>query len=196
MTRHAYLSVYERRYAEAISMLDLASVLAHRGDSELSTRHWVAAVQAEAYAGLGDLARSQLALDNAEEVRDLTGMIQNGGWLRFDGSRLSEQRGTCYTMLGRLDLAESALNDALRQTPSLRRRASVLTDLAVIGAESRDLDQVVVYADAALAHAHESGSGMIRRKLLGLQRHLRPLLTDERAKRVDADIRALTSINT
>ena len=53
-----------------------------------------------------------------------------GGWLRFDGSHLAEERGTCYLALGRADLAEAALTEALGQSVSLRRRGSLLTDLA------------------------------------------------------------------
>ncbi|WP_020669634.1 hypothetical protein [Amycolatopsis nigrescens] len=192
MTRHAYLSFYERRFDAAAPMLDLAASLAQRGDTALSTRYWVAAVQAETYAGLGDLASCQRALDAAEPVRELAGPVHNGGWLRFDGARLAEERGTCYTRLGRTDLAETALNDALRQAMSPRRRASVLTDLAMIGTHRRDPDQVLTYADAALNEVRQSGSGMISRKLRELQHHLPPLLHDKQIQRLNADIAALT----
>lgn len=113
VTRHAFIGVYEREYGKAVPMLDLATNLSRRGDSGLSTRHWVDVVRAEALAGLGDFDGCQRALDAAEHVRDLTGQIHNGGWLRFDGSRLHEERGACYTMLRRPDLAEVVLVDAL-----------------------------------------------------------------------------------
>ncbi|MFD1050388.1 hypothetical protein ACFQ1S_35105, partial [Kibdelosporangium lantanae] len=83
MTRHAFLSVYERQFDDAKPMLELASALARRGDPSLSTRYWVAAVQAETFAGLGDLDACQRALDTAEQVTQLTGPKHNGGWLRF-----------------------------------------------------------------------------------------------------------------
>jgi hypothetical protein len=54
-------------------------------------RYWVAAVQAETFAGLGDLDRCQRALDTAEQVPELTGNVHNGSWLRFDRSRLAER---------------------------------------------------------------------------------------------------------
>lgn len=79
MTRHAYVELYTQR-----------------GDSALSTRYWVAAVQAEAYASLGDTDSCMRALDEAERVQTLSGQVHNGGWLRFDGSRLAEERGACY----------------------------------------------------------------------------------------------------
>ncbi|SDO49018.1 helix-turn-helix transcriptional regulator [Lentzea jiangxiensis] len=195
MTRHSFLSVYERRFGEAAPMLDLAAELARRGDPSLSTRHWVAVVQAETHAGLGDLAACQRALDAAEEVRALTGTIHNGGWLRFDGARLAEERGTCYASLGRHDLAEVALTDALRQKLTPRRRASVLADLAVIGAQQRDADRVISYANAVLAEARNTGSDVIRRKLTGLHRHLVPLLADKQVQRLSGEIKALTGFS-
>jgi hypothetical protein len=106
--------MYGRRFEKARSMLELAARLARRGDSSLSTRYWVSAVQAQEFAGLGKLESCQRALDAAEQVQELTDDVSNGGWLRFDGSRLAVERGSCYVQLRRFDLAEIALSDALR----------------------------------------------------------------------------------
>ncbi|WP_253870394.1 hypothetical protein [Promicromonospora umidemergens] len=193
LTRHAYLSVYEKKFTDALPVLELAAAVAARGDSELSTRHWVSAVQGEVYAGLSDLNACRHALDHAQEVAGLTSTIHNGGWLRFDGSRLPEERGTCYVTLGRPDLAETALTEALQHATSTRRRNSVLADLAIVGAQRRDLDQVLVHADAALAHAQGSSSAMITRKLLTLRPHLAPLMSDPRARELADRLTALTA---
>lgn len=84
---------------------------------------------------LADLPRIPHQPWEAEKVHALDGAHPyNGGWLRFDGSRLAEERGACYLQLGRPDLAEEALTAALAQPLSLRRRAAVLSDLAVLGA--------------------------------------------------------------
>ena len=191
LTRHAFIAVYERRFDEAAPLLELAANLARRGDPALSTRQWIAAVQAETYAGLGDLDACQRALDSAAEVQHLRGPVHNGGWLRFDGSRLSEERGTCYVTLGRYDLAEAALTDALAGDLTTRRKAGVLTDLAMIGVHRRDPDQVATYVNAALATARQTGSGVIARKLRGLQPNLAPLLADQQIQRLDAEITQL-----
>lgn len=188
LTRHAFIAVYERRFADAAPILDVAAALARRGDPGLSTRHWVAVVQAETFAGLGDLDSCQRALDTAAEVQHLQGPVHNGGWLRFDGSRLAEERGTCYVTLGRHDLAETALVDALQGTLTARRKAGVLTDLAMIGVHRRDPDQVVTYADTVLAAARQTGSGVITRKLRVLQPYLAPLLNHQQIQRLDAEI--------
>jgi len=186
--------MYERQFKDTVPLLQAASAVARRGDRQLSTRYWVATVQAQAQAGLGDLAACNRALDEAEVVQRLTGELHNGGWLRFDGSRLAEERGTCYVELGRPDLAEVALSDALSQKLSMRRRGSVLTDLASIGVLRRDPDQVLQHGTAALELATHTGSGYVGRKLQGLHSQLAPLATDSRIQSLSDHIAALDSL--
>ncbi|MFI6687919.1 transcriptional regulator [Streptomyces sp. NPDC050485] len=100
LTRHAFIGLYERQFSAAVPMLAAAAAVARRGNSQLSTRYWVAAVQAEAFAGLGDLDACNRALDTAEQVHSLNGPVHNGGWLRFDGSRLAARRGARYLLPG------------------------------------------------------------------------------------------------
>ncbi|AGP55785.1 hypothetical protein M271_21210 [Streptomyces rapamycinicus NRRL 5491] len=197
LIRHAYVDVYERRYREAAGILSVAERIARRGDSCLSTRHWVAAVQAEAFAGLGDLTACESALEQAEKVADMTGSAQNGGWLRFDGSRLAEERGARYVQLGRLDLAEQVLQSALRQGAlaegqSFRRRGAVLANLAAIGVKRKDPEQVVVYAREAIHLARESSSGYVARRLQALRMDFGSLARDVRVAELDAEIKALS----
>jgi tetratricopeptide (TPR) repeat protein len=191
MTRHAFIGVYERRFERAVPMLELAGRLARRGDGSLSTRHWVNAVMAQAHAGLGRLDACQRAIASAAQVNQLSGQVHNGGWLRFDGSRLAEERGACYVELGCPDLAEPVLTEALRQNLSARRRGSVLTDLAVVGAQRHDKNQLVRYGTDALQIAKQTGSGVVRRRLQGLQAHLAPHLADSQVRQLDQEITRL-----
>ncbi|MFD8750762.1 helix-turn-helix domain-containing protein [Kitasatospora sp. NPDC059577] len=180
LTRHAFIELTERRFDSAEQILTAAARIGRRGDDQLSTRHWVAAVQAQALAGLGRLEACDRALAEAEQVRELTGTVQNGGWLRFDGSRLAEERGTCYLTLGRPDLAEKSLHSALEVSLSPRRRGAVLAELAALSAHSGDIDQVVHFSKASMALADETGSGYIAKKLDGLRPRLVPLMKDDR----------------
>jgi transcriptional regulator with XRE-family HTH domain len=188
MVRHSFVSLYERQFNDAAPMLDLAAVLAQHGDPSLSTRHWVSAVQAQAFAGLGNQAACERALEEAEQVRELGGAVHNGGWLRFDGARLAEERGSCYVSLGRHDLAETVLNDALTHRLTTRRRASVLTDLAMIGVHRRDPDRVATYTQSALSLARTTRSGVISHKLQALQPKLAPLLANKQVHRLNTEI--------
>lgn len=193
MTRHAFIGVYERQHTNAAPMLELAATLARRGDSGLSTRHWVAAVRAETLAGLGDFDGCQRALDEAEQVRNLAGPVHNGGWLRFDGGRLHEERGTCYITLRRPDLAETVLTDALTHNLTTRRRGGVLVDLATLGVQRGDRDQTLDYGRAALELARRTGSGVIGQKLRGLQTQMAQLPRDDRLAALDNDITDLAT---
>jgi tetratricopeptide (TPR) repeat protein len=192
MTRHAFIEMYEQHFDKAAPMLELAARLARRGDWALSTRYWVSSVQAQAFAGLGKLTSCQRALDAAEQVRELPDDASNGGWLRFDDSRLAEERGACYVQLRRPDLAENSLSDALRQNLSTRRRASVLADLAMIGLQCGDADQLIAHAEAVLEIATRTGSGFISRRLQELQDHFTPLLGNSRVRRLDQQIMAIS----
>jgi DNA-binding XRE family transcriptional regulator/tetratricopeptide (TPR) repeat protein len=193
LTRHAFIGLHgDQRYETTAPLVELARDVARRGDTQLSTRHWVAAVQAELFAAMGDLDSCKRALDEAEEVHALSGPVHNGGWLRFDGSRLAEERGTCFTKLQRPDLAEDALNAALRQLrPTSRRRGAILADLALIGVQRQDIDQITSYGNEALRIARQRGSGWIGRKLLGLRTELEPLKSDPRARDLAEQISAL-----
>ncbi len=57
--------MYDRQYPQAAAILTAAARIARNGDSQLSTRQWVAAVQAQTYAGLGDQQACNRALDTA-----------------------------------------------------------------------------------------------------------------------------------
>lgn len=192
MTRHAFIEMYERRFDKAAPMLELAAHLAQRGDGALSTRYWVSSVQAQTFAGLGQLIACQRALDVAEKVRELSDGASNGGWLRFDGSRLAEERGACYVQLQRPDLAEGALGDALRHDLSARRRASVLTDLAMVSLQRGDVDQLTSHAEAALEIATRTRSGFVGRRLQELQGHLTPLLGNSQVRQLNQQIMAVS----
>ncbi|MFJ9980160.1 tetratricopeptide repeat protein [Streptomyces cyaneofuscatus] len=116
--------------------------------------------------------------------------------LRFDGARLAEERGSRYVQLGRLDLAEEALERALAQTAlapgqSYRRRGAVLADMAAIGAKRRDADQAVAYGKEAISLARASGSGYVARRLQGLCDEFGPLSRDHRVVELGAEIATL-----
>ncbi|WP_049578058.1 helix-turn-helix transcriptional regulator [Streptomyces sp. SBT349] len=188
LTRHAFIGMCERDYDSSAHLLEAAQSIVRRGDSQLSTRHWVSAVQAEAFAGMGDFEACARALGEAEQVHSLKGEIHNGGWLRFDGSRLAEERGTCYVALGRPERAETALIEALNQRLSSRRRGSVLVDLAALGAQRRDIDQLLMYAQAAMALARKTHSGYVVRRIRGLRMNIAPLLPDIRVSALREEI--------
>jgi transcriptional regulator with XRE-family HTH domain len=192
LTRQSFVHIYDRQYAQAADVLDAASRVSRNGDGQLSTRQWVAVVQAQALASVGDLSGCQRNLDAAGSVVHLSGPASPGGWLRFDGTRLGEERGTCYLTLGRADLAENELNSVLARTASPRRRGSILSDLAMIGIQHKDTSQILRCASDAIGIAEQTRSvGYLGRKLAGLQTRIQPLLADPRMSELNNRINRL-----
>jgi transcriptional regulator with XRE-family HTH domain len=153
MTRHSFIGVYELNFGKSVPMLELADRLSQRGDRALSTRYWVNAVRAQAMAGVGELDACRRAIGTAEQVHRLNGQVHNGGWLRFDGARLSGERGACFVELRQPALAEAALTEALAGRLSTRRQGIVLADLAMVGVQRADPDQLLTHTTAALGTA-------------------------------------------
>jgi hypothetical protein len=88
--------------------------------------------------------------------------------------------------------AETALTTALGQATSTRRRASILTDLALLGTRQRDTDHFLAHASAAVDLAERAGSpGYVGRKLHDLQARIQPLLTDAKIAQLNDRITSL-----
>jgi transcriptional regulator with XRE-family HTH domain len=181
LTRHAYVATYDRQHAQAAQILTAADTVARNGDRQLATRQWVASVQAQVQASLGNSGACDRALDTAAGVLDLTASASPGGWLRFDGSRIAEESGTCYLATGRDAQAESAFTMALGQGISPRRTGSLLTDLAMLGVRHHETSQILHYATAAIDLAEQTGSsGYVGRKLATLHTQIQPSRGDRR----------------
>jgi tetratricopeptide (TPR) repeat protein len=191
MTRHSFLYVYGQDFRSAVPLLDYAADIAESGDRALSTRQWVSVVQAQAYAGLGDLHACQKALDKAEEVRNLGPSMHNGGWLRFDGERLFEEQGACYAQLGRPQLATASLEKALEGQLSPRRRGSVHADLARIGLQRGRPDEFAAHARSAIDLAGQTQSGYVARRLRALRPMATPFLSNSAVGDIYESISAL-----
>jgi tetratricopeptide (TPR) repeat protein len=191
LTRHAFISLADKNDRDAVLVLEPAATLAARGDGTLSTRFWVASVQAKAYAGLGRASDCLTALDAAEQVRDPGTGATNGGWLRFDDTRLGEERGACLVTLKRPTAAEPVLLDALGRLPSGRRRGAVLADLVAVGAQLHDPERVVHYGAEAMRVASVTRSGYVAERLAAVRPQLEPILGVHPVAELDKQIRAL-----
>jgi len=144
LTRHAYISVYEQRFGDAVPLL-------------------------------------------AERVRAFT-RPGNGGWLRFDGSRLAEDRASCHVQQRRPDLAEPILLELLKKHQSGRRRGIALADLAAVSAQRPDVLRLVTYGAAAIDHTRQTGSGVVLRKLQNLRPELARFKQDPHVRNLDTEI--------
>jgi len=193
LIRQSFISIYDRHFYDALPLLQMADRLAQRGDSTLVTRHWAAVVSAEALAGTGDLTACQRSLDLAEGVRNLKNG-SNGTWLRFDGTRLPEERGGCFVKLERPDLAEPALQAALTQLPTLtRRRGIVLTDLGLVAVQQGDIERACNYGHQVVEIAKQGASGVLKKGLYRLESQLEPFANTGMVRGLNKQIQALAS---
>lgn len=191
LTRQAFVWIYKRRYDDAVEVLHAAWQAANLGDGSLATRYWVSTTTAHAYAGRGDAYACNSALDVADGVLSLSGRMGTGGWLRFDGSRLAEERGSCFVSLGLYKKAEPELTRAFAQKLSLRRRGMVLSDLAAIAVAAKEIDQACAYGQAVVELARQGSSGVVRTKLHNLAQCLSPYSSVLAVSRLNEQIQFL-----
>ncbi len=174
LTRNSYLPIYDEEYGAALPLVTEARRVVAHGDSQLVTRYWVESVAAETFAGLhqGDACRA--ALDGTTGV--LGARVEDSpAWLRFDGSRLSALRGTCFVRLGDAQAAYAPLEEALTVVPgSVRRRGMVLTDLGQAALLQGNIDRACTYGKEAAAIAVKSSSAMLKEGLVKLRGRLEP----------------------
>lgn len=200
LVRHAYIDLNEHRYTDATSALSAAEKVARRGDSSLSTRHWVASVQAEACSK----PRKSLRL----RTRPGRGGERGGSERSGPKRRLAALRRLPSRRGARSSLPPTGPPGSRRESPHNRsrpgcsrlrsvlpmRRGAVLTDLASIGARRQDPDQVIAYGREAVQLARATSSGYVARKLQRLRIDLGPLARDARVVELGAEIDALLTL--
>ncbi|MBA2284141.1 MAG: helix-turn-helix transcriptional regulator [Ktedonobacteraceae bacterium] len=190
LVRYSYLPIFEGRYENAVPLLEHAESLAQRGDPALPTRSWTAATYAEAVSGIGNVKAYQSAFERAHHVSTLT--MNCPAWVRFDESRLPALQGACYVRLGKPDQAEPILQKALLQSAKTnRRRAMILSDLALSALQQADIETACTYAEEAVTLAGLSESGFLRNNVLKIQQQLTPFISIEAVRALEQHIAAL-----
>ncbi len=190
LVRYSYLPIFEERYENAVPLLEHAEALAQRGDSALPTRYWTAATCAEAESGMGNLRACQSAFERAYGVSTLTGT--SPAWVRFDASRLPALQGASYVRLEQPDLAEPILQRALQQSArTSRRRAMILSDLALSALQQADVEKACTYAEEVVTLTVRSASGFLRNSVLKIQQQLTPFANAEAVRTLEQRVASL-----
>jgi len=192
LARNAYLPVYEEEFQSAIPLLREARRVALRGDTSLSTQFWVDSIAAEAYAGLRNATACQRALDGSHGVLGFQ-LVNAPAWVRFEGSRLPALKGGCFVRLGMPDPALPALQEALQLVPSpIRRRAMILTDLALASVQQKEIEQACDYAGEAVEIASHSSSIMLVEGLHKVRYQLEPFSNAYSVRKLDKRLALLS----
>jgi len=192
LARNGYLPVYEQEYQAALPLLREARRVALRGDTSLTTRFWIDSIAAEAYAGLHNSSACQRALEGSHGVMGFQ-VVHSPAWSRFEGSRLPALRGGCFVRLEMPDTAFPALQEALQQVPSpVRRRAMILTDLALASVQQKEIEQACNYAGEAVAIASQSTSIMLIEGLRKVRGQLEPFADASSVRKLDRRLALLS----
>ncbi|MDQ3885597.1 MAG: tetratricopeptide repeat protein [Actinomycetota bacterium] len=171
---HSLVLGSEGQLGDALILARSAAETADRSTTG-TTRAWLASVEAQLLASVGDRQACFASLRRAEVALGQARREEDPGWMyKFDQARLLALAGACYGQLGRLTAAERALRQALDELSAecSRRRAEVLVNLARVRAQQQDVDEAAGLARESLAIAVDTSSEAGVRRI----RRLRPEL--------------------
>lgn len=196
--RMSFTWTYSGNAPEALKCIQEASRLAIRNVNN-TVRAYLAAVEAEIQAILGNRESCLKALDAAASVEDQQYSEEEMCWLRFDRSRLAGYQGTCFKRLYNpddtrthsfLDEARQALADALAllNPARIQRRPALLIDIASTYAQQGDVEAACGHAIQVLPIMAQTKSQAVAKRLLTLRHELEPWKDTQYVKNLDQQI--------
>ena len=182
--RISFTWTYNSNPFEAFSCIQEARRIA-TGNTNTIVQAYLAAVEAEIYAILGNSKSCRQMLEIAEHIEDQQNSCEETYWLHFDRSRFTGYQGSCFKRLYNpedpqtytfLRTAQNALIDALTLLDSrrLQRRPVLLIDLAGTYAQQGDVEAACEYASEALSIIAQIKSQTVSKRLLVLRHRLEP----------------------
>ncbi len=175
LTRMSFLPTYEQHPERALPYLEEARRLAQRGGTP-TTCAWIAAVEAEAQASLGNTHNCQRALERAEQADKQAPTSEDDPYRTgFDSAKLRGYKGTCYLRIQRPEEALTALHGSLallRGTKRVRYQSIVLTDIARAYGQQGAQDEAYTYVNQALTFTQQTRSRNILQRILEFGAHL------------------------
>jgi tetratricopeptide (TPR) repeat protein len=114
---------------------------------------WLAAVEAEVHAYLGDAASCDAALKRAKNSSKNEPLGGDQYATGFSASRLAGYEGACLVRLHQPDRALPALQEALAllDPQAIRRQSTLLTDMGIAYAQQGNIQQACQLAVQALS---------------------------------------------
>ena len=148
----SYLEAYRGAMPAALQAVQRAAVRAARCAAVTSQHAWLAALEAELHAGLGDAGATRVALERAEQaVEQAQPEARRAGIDFFTVERLPGYMGSCFMLLGQSRLAHEYSAEALKLlSPRAKSRWFVRLDLATALVQQEELEQATSLAGASL----------------------------------------------
>jgi transcriptional regulator with XRE-family HTH domain len=196
--RMSFTWTYSNNAPEALRCIQRARQLAI-GNTNSTVQAYLAAVEAEIHAILGNHAACLNALDKAEHGIDQHHSQEDSYWLRFDNSRLAGYKGICFRRLYRpgdaqtgafLMKSQQALTEALAQLDPARiqRQPTLLIDLADTFAVQGDINAVCEYISQAIPLIERIKSQAGLQRLLNLRQGLNQWQETQYVRNLDSQI--------
>ena len=137
---------------------------------------WLAAVEAEVHAHLGDAEACDTALKAAKNIVQNEPLGEDCYATGFNASRLAGYEGACFVRLHQPDRALPALQQALAllDPQAIRRKSTLLTDIGIAYAQQGNVLQACQLARQALSITKQTRS----RSVLERVRMIRSELDD------------------
>src|SRR5437764_5087368 len=201
--RMSFTWTYSQNAPEALLCIQEARQLAGRLVN-ISVRAYLAAVEAEIQATLGNREACLKSLEAAGEVEDHQHPKEEMYWLHFDRSRLAGYQGICFRRLYLpddartqcfLNKAQQALTEALGllEPTRIQRRPTLLIDMASTYAQQGDMDGAYEHAMQSLGIMAQTKSQAAAKRLLTLRQELEPWKDTHYVKNLDQQMAQLTT---
>jgi tetratricopeptide (TPR) repeat protein len=186
------LETHSHRARQATTLARRAQTHANSHASS-TTRSWLAAVEAEACANLGEAKAALSALERAELGLRRAPSEDTPRFISFfDQARLAGYEGICHVRLGRPERAQAKLTEALEglNPTDVKHRAIVITDLASAHVQKREVDEACGLAGQALAIVTEKQFAKGRQRIRDFRTRLEPWNGTRAVKDLDEQLLA------
>ena len=164
--------------------------------SDRRVKAWIAAVRAEIHARLGQREECLHALQQADQ--DYGNTVEEIQYLfGFDATLLDGYRGVCLQHFyqkqdtnthGYLQEARKALERALANSTSARRKLYYLGDFALVEARQGEVESACMYAAQSITNMGQVKSKSILRRLTDVRQLLQPYENTSCVKELDVQI--------
>jgi len=188
----AIVAIYEGRPAEGLALVEAAHRRARQATARVGS--WLATVEAEAHANLGDAAATERALGRAEDALARSRLGDDPPWIyHHDRSGITSAAGTCYLALRWPERARPAMRETIElSSPSVVREEAVyLTRLGATYVPEGEIAEACRLGLDALAIARNTESHRGEQRVRELRRQLDPWAAEPAVRELDEQLLAL-----
>ncbi len=179
--RMCLLLIYWIQPHEALPLLQEAQQLTVQSPRILC---WLAAVQAEVYAHIGDTEACDAALTIAKRLATQASLGEDHYATGFNSSRLAGYEGACFVRLRQPDRALPALQRALSllDPQAIRRQSTLFTDMGIAHAQQGNVQVACQLAIQALVITTQTKSVSVLERVRQVRKELEPWKNTEEVK--------------